>query len=87
VRRISLLVRLTPEVEQARAFVQVSNVESEVDLPVAAGAFLLTLEHESGSTYTRGQFKSVRDNVSYPIQGSAALFDALSAYVARGERN
>ena len=80
--RISLLVGIAPESDIARGVLSISEADSAQALAVEPNLFMLTLEREPGATYARGEFRSLKTQTRYPIQGNAALFEALSDYVA-----
>jgi len=82
VTRISLLVGIAPHSDITHGVLSISEAESAEVLAVEPNLFMLTLEREPGATYARGEFRSLHTQARYPIQGNAALFEALSEYVA-----
>ena len=80
-RRIALLVEITPQAHGAVGQLHVSDVASERELTLAQDAFVLTLENESPETFARGQLKLQRDGSTFPIQINLALFDLLASMI------
>jgi len=87
-RHIALLMHIAPtqyaghRVDQ----LEISNLDTMAAVSLEARSFVLTLELETDVPYVRGQLQSLPDRTSYPIQSNAALFDALSAFVAPVEK-
>jgi hypothetical protein len=85
--RIAIVLRIAVFADSLTGALQVSNLDTMAPLEVEPLALVLTLEREADVTFSRGQIRSLDGSVSYPIQSSAAMFEALSAYVARAERS
>ena len=85
-RLVSLLVRVAPHEDPARANVRVYDVETERALPLFGGTLILSLTNEPGAGHARGTLHTPDRACSWPIQTSAALFEALSAYLERADR-
>ena len=80
-RRIALLVEITPQAQGALGQLHVSDVASERELALAHNAFVLTLENEAPETFARGQLRLQRDGSTFPIQVNLALFDLLASMI------
>lgn len=80
-QRIALLLSIEPQENAVTGSIAVTDVETQQPLPVPQRAFVLTLEREPGVTHARGHLRWIEGNVSYPIQSSAALFEALQQYL------
>ena len=76
-RRIALLVKITPQAHGALGQLHVSDVASEREIALAQNAFVLTLENESPETFARGQLRLEPDGSTFPIQINLALFEVL----------
>ncbi|HEY3079916.1 MAG TPA: hypothetical protein VGM69_08415 [Chloroflexota bacterium] len=84
--RIAIVLRVAVFADPQTGTLQVSNLDTMAPLEVEPLSFVLTLEREADVTFSRGQIRSLDGAVSYPIQSSAAMFEALSQYVARAGR-
>ena len=80
-RRIALLVSITPQGEGGE--LRLSDVDTQRELPVESGSFVLMLENEPRDTFARGQLKVLRDGTTYPVQSNAALFEMLKDLIDR----
>jgi len=80
-RRIALLVSITPQGEGGEF--RLSDVDTQRELPVESGSFVLMLENEPRDTFARGQLKVLRDGTTYPVQSNAALFEMLKDLIDR----
>ena len=80
-RRIALLVSITPQSEGGE--LRLSDLDTERELPVDSGSFVLLLENEPRDTFARGQLKMLRDGTTYPVQSNAALFEMLKELIDR----
>ena len=60
---------------------RIGDVDTLLPLRVPHRRFVLTLESEPETSFTRGSLRALDDGVSYPIQSNAALFDALVEFV------
>ena len=56
---------------------RITDVETLEEIAIGHLGFELTLEGEADVTYARGSIRTLDENVTYPIQSSAALLDAL----------
>jgi hypothetical protein len=66
---------------------RVVDVETLEELALERLGFVLTLESEPGISFARGTIHTLGDDLTYPIQSSAALLDALLAYLGRTRRS
>lgn len=83
-KRIALMLEIRPEPDRLAAELRVSNTETDRALTMPHGcSLLLTLEREQGASYVRGHVKLLGEGIQYPFQSNAALFEALSEYVAQ----
>jgi hypothetical protein len=80
-RRIALLVSITPQSEGGE--LRLSDLDTERELPVDSGSFVLMLENEPRDTFARGQLKMLRAGTTYPVQSNAALFEMLKELIDR----
>jgi hypothetical protein len=80
-RRIALLVSITPH--QAGGELRLSDLDTQRELSVESGSFVLMLENEPRDTFARGQLKMLRDGTTYPVQSNAALFEMLKELIDR----
>jgi hypothetical protein len=79
-RRIALLVSIT---SHGGGELRLSDVETQRELPVQPGSFVLMLENEASDTFARGQLKMLRDGTTYPVQSNVALFELLQGLIER----
>jgi len=82
-RRIALLVNITPQVINTGSELRVSDVDTQRQLPLESSSFVLILENEARDTFVRGQLKMLRDGTSYPVQSNVALFEKLKDLIDR----
>ncbi|HEY3057572.1 MAG TPA: hypothetical protein VGL99_01220 [Chloroflexota bacterium] len=82
-RRIALLVRITPQVVSSGGQLRVSDVETQCELPLEQSSFVLMLENEPHDTFVRGQLKLLRDGTTFPVQSNVALFEMLKGLIDR----
>jgi hypothetical protein len=82
-RRIALLVSITPQDVKSVGAIRVSDVDSQRDLPLEPSTFVLMLENEARETFVRGQLKLLRDGTTYPLQSNLALFEMLQDLIDR----
>ena len=67
-RRIALLVSITPQSEGGE--LGLSDLDTQRELSVESGSFVLMLENEPRDTFARGQSKVLRDGTTYPSRAS-----------------
>jgi hypothetical protein len=82
-RRIAVLVSITPQALSQGGELRVSDVETQVDLPLEHSSFVLMLENEPRDTFARGQLKLLRDGTTFPVQSNVALFELLKGLIDR----
>jgi hypothetical protein len=82
-RRIALLLSITPRDGEAGCELRVSDLETQRELPLESSSFVLVLENEAYDTFVRGQLKLLRDGTTFPIQSSLALFEMLKEWLDR----
>jgi hypothetical protein len=82
-RRIALLVSITPQAVKSGGALRVSDVDTQRELPLEPSTFVLMLENEARDTFVRGQLKMLRDGTTYPVQSNVALFEMLKELIDR----
>ena len=82
-RRIALLVSITPQDAKTGYELRVIDVDTQRQLPLESSSFVLVLENEARDTFVRGQLKMLRDGVTYPVQSNLALFEMLKDLIDR----
>ncbi len=82
-RRIALLVRITPQASSSEGELRVSDVDTQCELPLEQSSFVLMLENEPRDTFARGQLKMLRDGTTFPVQSNVALFEMLKGLIDR----
>ena len=81
-KRIALMVSVGAGEHPRRGVLRVANAETREEVPPPAVSFVLTLERDPDASFARGHIRVLPTGAQYSIQGSAALFDALSGYIA-----
>src|SRR5262245_357378 len=82
-RRIALLVSITPQLVNSASELRVSDVDTQRQLSLESSTFVLVLENEERDTFVRGQLKMLRDGATYPVQSNVALFEKLKGLIDR----
>jgi len=82
-RRIAVLVRVSPQTGGSGGELHVSDVDTQREVPLEQSSFVLTLENEPRATFVRGQLKVLRDGTTFPIQSNVAFFELLKMLVDR----
>jgi hypothetical protein len=82
-RRIALLVSITPGHVKAGGELHVSNVDTQRELSLASRSFVLELDSEPRDSFVRGQLRMLRDGTTYPVQSNVALFEMLQDLIDR----
>jgi hypothetical protein len=82
-RRIALLVNISPRDLSNGSELRVSDVDTQRALPLEPSAFVLTLENDSPDSFARGQLKLLRDGATYPVQSNVAFFEMLKGLIDR----
>jgi hypothetical protein len=82
-RRIALLVNITPRDLTAGGELRVSDVDTQRVLHLESSSFVLMLENEPRDTFVRGQLKMLHDGTTYPVQSNVALFEMLKELIDR----
>jgi hypothetical protein len=82
-RRIAVLVRITPQAVGSEGELRVSDVDTHMDLPLEHSSFVLMLENEPRETFARGELKLLRDGTTFPVQSNVALFELLKGLIDR----
>jgi hypothetical protein len=82
-RRIALMVNITPQNLRAESELRVSDVDTQCALPLESSSFVLMLENESRDSFVRGQLKMLHDGTTYPLQSNVALFEMLKQLIDR----
>lgn len=82
-RRIALLVNISPRDLSNGSELRVSDVDAQRALPLEPSAFVLTLENDSPDSFARGQLKLLRDGTTYPVQSNVAFFEMLKGLIDR----
>jgi len=80
-RRIALMVSITPHSQGGE--LRLSDLDTQRELNVESGSFVLMLENEPRDTFARGQLKVLRDGTTYPVQSNVALFEMLKELIDR----
>lgn len=76
------MVRVQSSGDRTKPVLRVSDVDTTAVLDLPPCAFVLTLECDPDVSYARGQLRLLADDVTYPIQSNAALFERLSQILA-----
>jgi hypothetical protein len=83
--RVSLLMRVAAQPGAEGGTLGLTHPETQRDLTIPQLSVLLTLTHDPGTTFCRGQVTLMPDNTIYPIQSNVAFFQALAAFLAQPE--
>ncbi len=84
--QITLLLRLVPDPNATSARASIIDAETLRQVRPPHMSVSLTLEHESGATYARGQLEVVNTGMRYPIQTNQSLFELLRQYLRSSGR-